>query len=485
MKKVQLLLAICLCATYAHAQWSLTGNSITSGNFLGSTNNLDILFKRNSVQSGLLNTSNTSWGVQALNPSTTGTGENVAVGVAALALNSSGSGNTAIGFNTSYSTTTGYLNTATGANALLYNTTGYQNVANGVNALSQNVAGYNNVAVGVNALQQSGATSGGLYNTGIGYLAGATNTTGNDNIFLGTSSGGNNTTGSLNTFLGTYAGAGITTGSGNTIIGYVTGLTAGLTNTVILGDGNQDNRLYIDNNGHAGFGGFTPTSLPTATLEVKGPSNASGLQFANLTSANTPAANPGAALSLDASGNVILVSGTVINAGTNTTVTGTGSTASPYVISAPNAGLWTTSSIGTNNIINANTGGIIIGTDVTSTPTGYSLYVGEGILAERVKVALPSGSNWADYVFNKNYKLLSLDSVESYVNTNKHLPNVPSAEELVKDGGIDVNVMFAKQMEKTEELTLYIIQQNKKIEELEKKVDKLEKRKDDKNSSRQ
>jgi hypothetical protein len=61
-----------------------------------------------------------------------------------------------------------------------------------------------------------------------------------------------------------------------------------------------------------------------------------------------------------------------------------------------------------------------------------------------------------------------LAEVEAFINLNKHLPGVPSAESLVKDGGVDVNQMFAKQMEKIEELTLYIIEMNKKLEKLEK-----------------
>jgi trimeric autotransporter adhesin len=108
-------------------------------------------------------------------------------------------------------------------------------------------------------------------------------------------------------------------------------------------------------------------------------------------------------------------------------------------------------------------------------PTGYKLYVADGILAEKVKVALKSGVNWADYVFAKNYNLMPLQEVETFVNKNKHLPGVQSAEELIKDGGIDVNKMFAKQMEKIEELTLYIIEQNKKLEALEKVVKKISK----------
>lgn len=101
-----------------------------------------------------------------------------------------------------------------------------------------------------------------------------------------------------------------------------------------------------------------------------------------------------------------------------------------------------------------------------STPGDYKLYVAQGILTEKVKVALSSSTDWADYVFAPDYKLKPLSEVEAFVKANKHLPNVPSAEQLVKDGGIDVNEMFAKQMEKIEELTLYLIEMKKEIDAL-------------------
>jgi hypothetical protein len=104
-------------------------------------------------------------------------------------------------------------------------------------------------------------------------------------------------------------------------------------------------------------------------------------------------------------------------------------------------------------------------------PAGYRLYVNGGILTDKLKVAVYGSANWADYVFAPGYKLRPLSEVEAFAKTNKHLPGVPSAEEIVKTGGIDVSSMFAKQMEKIEELTLYIIALNKdaaKIKQLEK-----------------
>jgi hypothetical protein len=64
--------------------------------------------------------------------------------------------------------------------------------------------------------------------------------------------------------------------------------------------------------------------------------------------------------------------------------------------------------------------------------------------------------------------------VEQYVTENRHLPNIPSAEEVVKDG-VDLNEMNAKLLEKIEELTLYLIEQDKKIEKLREQIDNQQK----------
>ncbi len=73
---------------------------------------------------------------------------------------------------------------------------------------------------------------------------------------------------------------------------------------------------------------------------------------------------------------------------------------------------------------------------------------------------------WPDYVFNQDYSLMSLNEVKSYIEINNHLPEVPSAEEAEMDG-IDVGEMNKILLQKIEELTLYIIQQEERITQLE------------------
>lgn len=119
-------------------------------------------------------------------------------------------------------------------------------------------------------------------------------------------------------------------------------------------------------------------------------------------------------------------------------------------------------------------GKVVIGSwliaNVTSSPTtapdGYKLFVEEGILTEKVKVAVKNdAANWSDYVFTKDYKLKSLKDVESFISENKHLPDVPSANEVFSNG-LDLAEMDATLLQKIEELTLYVIQQQKEIEVL-------------------
>lgn len=112
------------------------------------------------------------------------------------------------------------------------------------------------------------------------------------------------------------------------------------------------------------------------------------------------------------------------------------------------------------------------------TPAGYRLIVQDGILSEKIKVALrTSSTDWADYVFEPEYKakMMKLEEVEKYTLKNKHLPNVPSADEMVKEG-LDVGKTSKMFMEKIEELTLYMIEMNKEIKALKEENEVLKKK---------
>ncbi len=94
----------------------------------------------------------------------------------------------------------------------------------------------------------------------------------------------------------------------------------------------------------------------------------------------------------------------------------------------------------------------------------YLLMVEGGIVSENYAVANPD--NWMDDVFKNDYKLPSLDSVDSFIKENGHLPNVPSKEE-IKAKGYDLHDMKVILLQKIEELTLYILENEKLIQRLE------------------
>lgn len=136
-------------------------------------------------------------------------------------------------------------------------------------------------------------------------------------------------------------------------------------------------------------------------------------------------------------------------------------------------GYGTSGATWTNRVCIKNNGKVVIGHNIIyNDPGPYKLYVQEGILTEKIKVALSSDqTNWPDFVFDDDYNLLSLNEVEDYIKENKHLPAIPSTEE-VHANGLDLAQMDAKLLQKIEELTLYVIQQQKEINELKSKLNK-------------
>ncbi|RXK82907.1 hypothetical protein [Filimonas effusa] len=103
-------------------------------------------------------------------------------------------------------------------------------------------------------------------------------------------------------------------------------------------------------------------------------------------------------------------------------------------------------------------------------PGSYKLAVEGTIGARKIKVTQEA---WADYVFDSSYQLPSLSHVETFIKENKHLPEIPSAAEVKKDG-LDLGDNQVVLLKKIEELTLYIIQQNKKMEQMEKRMTEME-----------
>jgi hypothetical protein len=106
---------------------------------------------------------------------------------------------------------------------------------------------------------------------------------------------------------------------------------------------------------------------------------------------------------------------------------------------------------------------------IGTTNPSEKLVVAGKILAMEVKVQNVPAS---DYVFEPDYNLLSLDEVETFIKDNKHLPEIPSASEF-KENGVGLGEMDNMLLRKVEELTLYIIQQEKEINSLKKENEKM------------
>jgi len=102
--------------------------------------------------------------------------------------------------------------------------------------------------------------------------------------------------------------------------------------------------------------------------------------------------------------------------------------------------------------------------------TGYALSVQGRIITDEVQVLL--NASWPDYVFGENHPRPDVKQWESYINEHKHLPGMPSAAEVEKEGSFPVGETQRLLLEKVEELTLMIIDQQKQIDALQQQVSK-------------
>lgn len=121
----------------------------------------------------------------------------------------------------------------------------------------------------------------------------------------------------------------------------------------------------------------------------------------------------------------------------------------------------------TNAMTLSSAGNLIIGNQANPSTTGYLLNVWGRVRANEIVV----NTTGADFVFQENYKLRNLTEVETFIKENKHLPEIPNAEEMQKEG-MSLSEMNTKLLQKVEELTLYIIDQEKRIKNLEDKNEK-------------
>jgi trimeric autotransporter adhesin len=287
----------------------------------------------------------------------------------------------------------------------------------------------NNVFIG----SRTGAqTVHSFYNTFVGSKAGQANTTGNSNTFLGAFSGKENTDGEGNTYLGISSGALNKSGNYNTFVGYYTGLfnKIGFHNTFI---GTQ-----------AGFKN-TSGNFNTYLGVLAGDTNSIG-------SENTYLGYQAGRRAIG-SGNVFIGNKAgYFEGGDNKLYIENSDAKTPLIF-----GDFASNRVGINTKKTSDNG------------VNYTLSVNGKVRATEVKVY----TNWADYVFDKDYKLKPLAEVELFIAQNQHLPDVPSAAE-VEQNGIFVGEMSKIQMQKIEELTLYLLQINQTLMQKDTQIQTLQ-----------
>lgn len=124
-----------------------------------------------------------------------------------------------------------------------------------------------------------------------------------------------------------------------------------------------------------------------------------------------------------------------------------------------------------------NGGNVIIGSSnnlsTCTSCAGYKLFVKDGIKTEKIKVEFANANGWADYVFENDYKLMPLEDLKSFVLKNKHLPEIPTAKDVVENG-LELKEFNALLLKKVEELTLHVIQLNESLQKQNEKIKFLE-----------
>lgn len=225
--------------------WSLTGNTGTNqiNNFIGTSDNQNVNFRRNNIASGFLGTLSTSLGVGSM-PQTSTAFFSTAFGVGTLPT-STGVGGSAFGYQALNANTTGVQNAAFGYQALRANTTGIQNTAIGYGALTANAGGGSNVAVGFNSLNTLNLAANGSYNVAIGTDALTSLASGIGNTAIGDAAG----------LASSGGGSSFTSGNGNILIG----------RGIVLPNSTGDNQMNI---GNALFGTNLSNTISNLTANV-------------------------------------------------------------------------------------------------------------------------------------------------------------------------------------------------------------------------
>jgi hypothetical protein len=223
--------------------------------------------------------------------------------------------------------------------------------------------------------------------------------------------------------------------------------------------GLSDAKLTVLSNGNVGIG----TTEPLVKTEIDGVGTTQ-ISMLRLNAFGTPTVGSGGAIEFGSSVNSTY-SYPVAKIGSYLTGGGGGVESGDMTFSTVYTGAMTESMRLTA------AGNLGIGTTDTK---GYKLAVNGSAIVTSMTVKLYA--NWPDYVFKSEYKLPKLSEVKNYIDQNHHLPDMPSEQE-VKDNGINLGEIVKIQTKKIEELTLYLIEQQKQMDDLKSQVAELKKNK--------
>jgi trimeric autotransporter adhesin len=433
--------------------------------------------------------------------------------IASATLDGENLANTAVAAHSGVYLRRGSFNSYFGYASGYSNQVGFSNTLIGAFSGQNLIAADNNTFVGM----ASGNTSRASENTYIGFYAGSTDTTaintntGEQNTAVGAFAGTGIKSGGINTLMGYNAGKSINSANNNTFVGGLSGsnTTAGGNNTflgVFAGSNNRtghDNMMLGFNAGYDGVGTVAKNSNYNVFI-----GNSAGAQTTN--DFNTFIGYAAGSNNVSGNSNIYIggYAGGHSAATNNNTCTFIGSQSGPWTgtnHAAPTAvfnNLTNATAIGNRAKCTISNALVLGGVDDDAVKVGigmtnpaYPLDV-KGVVNMRISYNSPSikindrnfleldeqgeyvlntfkmkyenANQWSDKVFEKTYNLLTINELQSFIQQNKHLPNIPSANEVVKNG-VKQDELNAKLLEKIEELSLYIIQLEKRISKIEHK----------------
>jgi trimeric autotransporter adhesin len=380
-----------------------------------------------------------------------------------------------------------YINAAPVAGSNVTITTPWALFVNSGNSYFGGGVASNGFVTGLN-LKQHGN------NTFTGYLAGNSSLTGGNNTITGYNAAPAITTGSMNVIMGSNVAPALTAGDKNIILGTANtswnnytaqSLTTGTSN-IIIGAGTAPNVSTGNNNiaiGNGAFGGTFNDNVAVG-YQAGGGGGAgynntflgTGAGAGNGTGNNNIFLGWRAGFSASTGNNLTVIGNNAGNiaSGSNLTFIGNNAGKAP----ATSNGLTNATAIGYNAQVTTSNS-LILGNGVNvgigTTAPDSKLAVKGIIHAEEVKVDLNVTA--PDYVFESDYKLANLTDIKEYVDKNHHLPEIPSAAQFAKEG-INLSEMNMKLLKKVEELTLYLIDQQKQLKQQGEQINKMQKQLD-------